>query len=308
MSRDFRFIFIGGCGRSGTTLVQKILSAHSKIIGGPEFDHAKELFHLYQNMTTPVSLMRQSFYYDKNTLRQSFHSFYKSFFMKLLTKKESIIYISEKTPTNIDVADLFLEVFPDAVFINIFRDGRDVMVSHIDVRNRYALQGTPVRPEDYGVRRISSIWNASIDKFFHVLQHPYYSRRFFSIRYEELVSNPNSVLPKLFEFLHLELETHLFSPENITAQQTGVVIDEVWYTQEMYHQSFNTSKIGRWRKELSMMDRVLCNILMAENLMKLGYELESYSRSDIMDCIASLHAAGRIDDANLLQSLLRHFG
>jgi protein-tyrosine sulfotransferase len=307
MSEDFKFIFVGGCGRSGTTLVQKILAAHSKIVGGPEFDHAKDLFKAYQAMSSPDHLIRQSFYYDKNTLINSFQSFYKSFFSKLLTKKEKITYISEKTPTNIDVADSLLEVFPDAVFINVFRDGRDVMISHIDVKNRYALQGLPVRPEDYGVRRISSIWNASIDKFLKMSQHPYFSRRFFSIRYEELVANPNSVLPKLFDFLQLEIEPQLFSPETFTAQQAGVDIDNIWYTQEMYHQGFNTSKIGRWQKELSMMDRVLCNILMADNLMNLDYDVESYAKGEIMDCIAALHAAGRIDEAKILEYLLKHF-
>jgi protein-tyrosine sulfotransferase len=220
-----------------------------------------------------------------------------------LQNRESLVYISEKTPSNIQVADILLEVFPAALFINIFRDGRDVMLSHIDVKTRYALQGQPVRPEDYGARRISSIWNAAIDKFLQMLQHPYYSRRFFSIRYEELVSNPDGVLPKLFEFLDLELEPQVFHPEHLSAQQAGVVIDSVWYTHEMYHQGFNTSKIGRWKKELSMIDRMLCNVLMAENLKKLDYETESYTKSDIIDCIDALHASGRNDEANLLHLL-----
>ena len=71
-------------------------------------------------------------YYTKEQLAQIFREFYQSAFKGLL-EKPSATRISEKTPRNIFAAEHLLRLFPTAHYINLTRDGRDVVVSHLDV-------------------------------------------------------------------------------------------------------------------------------------------------------------------------------
>ena len=50
-----KFICVGGCGRSGTTLVQKILLNHPQISGGPEFGYTAQIMDLYATMSNSQS-------------------------------------------------------------------------------------------------------------------------------------------------------------------------------------------------------------------------------------------------------------
>lgn len=302
-----RFIFVGGCGRSGTTLIQKLLSSHSKIAGGPEFDHTRDLFHLYQKMVTPAALKIQSYYYDKAKVTKSYQSFYKSFFIDLASRKPDAIYVSEKTPTNIQVADTLLNVFPDSLFINVVRDGRDVLLSHRDVNRRYRENGHAVSRSDWALPIICRLWNSAVDKYFKLLKNPDFSKRILTVKFEDLAANPGSELARLFGFLGLDLEEHLLHPEKITEKHTGAVVNDLWYTQDMYRQGFNSQKIGRWKKELEAQGRILASLWMAENLNKLGYELNPFylRTSHILRTLKNLcTVTSNSDDKRVIRNLM----
>ena len=89
-----KFLFVGGCGRSGTTLVQKLLIAHKSINGGPEFSYTKPIFELYRRMEESIESEYISNYASTESLKESFNQLYKSFFVSY--KDEDITYFSEK--------------------------------------------------------------------------------------------------------------------------------------------------------------------------------------------------------------------
>ncbi len=93
MDRKIKFIFVGGCGRSGTTLVQKLLVSHSKIQGGREFGYSIDIFKLYKRMKDEFYLdippLRGAFYYTtKEKLVNQYKSFYESFFEESFFKNK----------------------------------------------------------------------------------------------------------------------------------------------------------------------------------------------------------------------------
>ncbi|MBI3500565.1 MAG: sulfotransferase, partial [Bacteroidetes bacterium] len=135
-----RFIFVGGSSRSGTTLLQRILTSHSRIGGGyqfsgNEFNFTHDIFHLYERMKNGWKESEAEFFISSNDeLSENFRKFYHSFFNR--QKFEKFDYVSEKVPKNILVAHSLMEIFPDAYFINIYRDGRDVLASHYQIMQR----------------------------------------------------------------------------------------------------------------------------------------------------------------------------
>jgi len=95
-------VIVGGCGRSGTTLLLSILGAHEKI-------HAidEELFAFYPNPTRLIRIIRELDGHDM----------------------DGKIWC-EKTPKNILVFDEIHKIFKgDVKLIHLIRDGRDVTTS-----------------------------------------------------------------------------------------------------------------------------------------------------------------------------------
>jgi hypothetical protein len=64
--KKYRHIFVGGAPRSGTTLVQRILGAHSLVYAGPEFDLVPEIIRLRNQFIQKIIAGRISAYMDEN--------------------------------------------------------------------------------------------------------------------------------------------------------------------------------------------------------------------------------------------------
>jgi len=98
-------IVIGGCGRSGTTLLLSVLGAHPAILAFPE-----ELYAFYPK---PFRLRR---------VLNAVHEY---------GKQQAWRRWCEKTPKNVRAFGDILSAFGDEIrLIHIVRDGRDVITSH----------------------------------------------------------------------------------------------------------------------------------------------------------------------------------
>jgi hypothetical protein len=265
-----RFIFVGGADRSGTTLLQRILTAHSQIGGGPQlsgvgYNLTYDLFSLYGKILDGYDRNKTSFFADKETIRKNFEEFYFSFFRK--AGENNWRFISEKTTKNIEVAEILLEFFEDAVFVNIYRDGRDVLSSHFEVAGRNGAD----KKAQPNAGLVCYKWNEAIRTMERMNRDPVLSKRFFSLRFEDMICEPEVALKKLFDFIGLEFEPHLLQPEKI--ENSAGLADGIWHLESDFKQTFNRSKIGKWKKHLSLKNKVKANLLMRDNLLRLGYEL-----------------------------------
>ena len=276
--RAHRFIFVGGSARSGTTLVQKMLCAHSRICGGPEFDHAVSAMQLFARITSPLQLERQKFYYSEQEVTDRFREFYASLFDGLAARNPGVAYISEKTPANVAAATDLLRLFPNAFYVNVVRDGRDVVLSHQKVLKRFREQHGQKGKRwwhEYSVRDVSRKWNADIDRYLEMTSTETIAPRVLNVRYEDVVTNPKAVLAPLLQTLGLELEEQLLQPETVNKEQLGysVNVDGVWYTDGMFSQSLNSLSVSGWQKNLAWPKRLLANFMQCRNLQRMGYRV-----------------------------------
>lgn len=270
MSSNTVHLFIGGRGRSGTTLVQGMLSNHPSIKAGPEFDLMPEISRLFLIAKQKVKSGRLAYYYDEKVLSESFNRLTRT----LLENKINIDYrvISEKSPVNVLHFDSIAEIFPKAKFINVIRDGRDNVCSHLEVGKRMLAKGLKPSKDLTSVFIASKLWTTAIKtgyKFQKKISSNKKSVNCITIKYESLVSNPKSVANKICSFLDIPLEKKMY---NAIAKDVGFSPDNIWYTENQASQKINNSRIGRWSIELSTFQKFLISLNAQETLEILGYE------------------------------------
>jgi hypothetical protein len=167
-------LFIGGTGRSGTTICQDYLSKNSLVHGSqPEElrilteqyglidlyykeDLESFLFYLRDHWLLPtdktrgiycnsdpekinseIKELKNNFLINK---RKAIYNFYQKLFINQYNFDTNCLYLADSTPSNIKYADKILEIFGDAKFINMVRDGRDVAYSIFQMKDSWALE------------------------------------------------------------------------------------------------------------------------------------------------------------------------
>lgn len=101
-------VFVVGCGHSGTSVLLRLLGAHSKIYGVPYESKVFRYPGLKQRITAKI--------WNRNTVAQRKHRW------------------AEKTPVHVRMIDRIFALYPEAKVLFIVRDGRDVAVS---IRKRF---------------------------------------------------------------------------------------------------------------------------------------------------------------------------
>lgn len=186
-------IFIVGMPRSGTTLVEQIISSHPKVIAGGELDFVEEL---------GSELSRGKSKIDSFILA-NFRSSYLSKLDKYLGSKD---FITDKMPINFLHIGLIAKAFPEAKIINVKRSAAAVCWSNY---SRY-----------FETRGMSFSFNLKdIIDYYHLYEshmifwEKYLSNRIYNIDYEKLVVNQEKETRKLIEYIGLDWTDDFLSPE-----------------------------------------------------------------------------------------------
>jgi hypothetical protein len=164
-------VFIGGCGRSGTTILLSVMSAHKEL-----FCHPKELGIFNRTIETDehIELVRK-------------HRLYLSFLINRIPKTARRWV--EKSPNNVrHVGKISKYTGGNFKFIQIIRDGRDVILSrHPSAPDRYW-----VKPERW-IRDVTEGLAWENDPRMHI------------IKYEDLLANYEKTISGICD--HIGIET-----------------------------------------------------------------------------------------------------
>jgi hypothetical protein len=254
-----RPIVIGGSPRSGTTLLRRILDAHPRICSGPESS-------LFLPGRVPVALLERGYGIDAARIRMMLRvsgsqaEFVETFFRTYRERLGKPRW-SEKTPLNVWHLDWIWEHFPEARFVHVIRDGRDVACSMRLHPDRRLVGGRMVEVSRHqSMESIVRRWVLSTGKGLRFRG----DARYREVRYEELVRRPRETLEPLLAWLGEPFEAGML------AQRTeGEVIRR---GAEFDAQgALVTSSIGRWRRDLSRADIALFERIGGARLRELDY-------------------------------------
>jgi hypothetical protein len=150
---------------------------------------------------------------------------------------------------------------PDALFIHVIRDGRDVAFA---LHTKGFIRPFPWdRQHRLLVSALHWRWKVQAGRRFrHELGADY-----MEVRFEDLVAKPQQTLAQLGEFIALPLDY-----DRIQSSQLGVVSNpNTSFPNELRSGSFDP--VGRWKKQLSSEEVGQLESLIGDQLVELNYPL-----------------------------------
>lgn len=267
-------IFIGGCPRSGTTMLGAMLGAHDECLATPESEFKTDLMGALERGTVPVKARAiRAFLNNSWRFRLwgieppevelvdssaggavarccwSAAARYGSF-QGLGSAKRWV----DHTPSNIRWARTLLAVFPGARFLHMVRDGRAVMAS--------------VLPLDWGPSDPLSAarWWLSELSMGLLAETGLPSDRIKRVSYEDLVSKPEETLRWISEFLEMPFQRSTLKP-------TGFSVPS--YTQGQHRLigvNLDPSRLDAWMTNLTDRQIEVFEYVAGDTLGYLGYE------------------------------------
>ena len=235
-------IFLLSLPRSGSTLLQRALSSHDKIktVSEPwlllpfvyalrsegivsEYNHSS-LSQAINDFTDELPNGVDDYY-------SSINAFISSLYSKLCSSNTE--FFLDKTPRYAFIVDELKQIFPDAKFIILWRNPLSILSS------RFHSFGNKWRIYNYKVDLYKGLEN--LTNF-----HQKYEDEICTVNYERLVSNPESELSKIYNFLELPYENcHLHTLNDSTLK--GSMGDK---TGRSKYKEVNTEPLEKWKSTL----------------------------------------------------------
>lgn len=235
-------VFVVGCPRSGTTLLQSFLSAHPAMISAPESHFFRKVS--FRNPIIEATFGQLGFISIQGRSRlltfasdvgkreqlpnylsrfSPWKAEYIEAFVALLddmaAEQGAELWI-EKTPGHIRHIEFINDVVERAKFIHILRQGKDVVASLYEATHNYPQYwgGKP-----FSIDKCIDQWNTSIEISQCYQNHPQH----LLVSYENLVDSPEAILKNLCSFLSISFDNCMIENRAIAAKNL-VLKQESW--------------------------------------------------------------------------------
>ena len=231
-------IFIVGMPRSGTSLVEQILSSHSAIFGAGErswFWRLESIISEYLQSTKDYPECTNAL--DMNVSDKLSNKFLEH--LRIISKTKDHIYIIDKNPNNFERLGLIWQLFPNAKVIHCQRNPLDNCTSIF----------TLLFPEKITYGYDLYTLGAYYTQYERLMDHwqKVNPEKILNIKYEDLIDNQEDITRKLVDFLDLPWENScLHYYENKRNVRTA---SDFQVRQPIY-----SSSINRWKNYEQFLD------------------------------------------------------
>ncbi len=281
------FVFVIGCPRSGTTLMQRMLDAHPDLTVANDTHFitraAKRELRKVADPKFSTQLMEQV---------ESYHRFrrlglehedvvqaaqgaeqYSDFVRRLYDlrgAKMGKLLSGEKTPDYCRRIPVLHQLFPQARFIHVIRDGRDTALSALQWATAGKGPGRWSLWQEDAVGTCALWWRWQAGTGWndgHALGKAHYME----VKYEALVREPDVELQKVCSYLHIPYSEQMARfHEGKTIKNPGLSAKSAWLGP--------TPGLRDWRRDMDAGDVAVFDAIAGKLLDKTGYKCRKYSK------------------------------
>jgi hypothetical protein len=282
--------FVCGVTRSGTTLLRLMLDSHPEVAIPGETHWVPKLIKAFergkQDADDAADLIIDhkrwgDFHLDGEALRarvrgldpvtaaDAIRAFYLTY-----AEREGKHRYGDKTPGYIKEMNRIQRVLPEARFIHIIRDGRDVSLSHL--RMNWG-------PETY--EESARLWRNRIRRAQRMARNV---DHYMEVHFEDLVADTEGTLRKVCDFIELEFDPVMLDyheraegrlqekarelPRKNRPNQPAEARME---SHRLAKEPPRSDRVGMWRERMTPEEVAEYEAIAGDMLVKLGYELAS---------------------------------
>ncbi|WP_084961692.1 sulfotransferase family protein [Thermoactinospora rubra] len=279
-----RPVFVVGCPRSGTTMLQLMLHAHPRMAVPPETRFVEYAYYRRRNlgdMRDPANrrALAKRITVGKGTRFHDLGIDADEYIRRAVTGPGSLGSViglafqmyaerfgkdrwGDKRPSYVRKVHLLRRLFPDAQFVHLIRDGRDCVAS---------LKEMPwYRLDSF---HAASAWAEAMDAGKR-LRRSLPEDSYYELRYEDLTGDPALELKKLCHFLGEEFDPAMCKPYTVAG--VAVPTHKTWHSNT--HSEVTRARVGSWATRLEDWEIALCEGVLGELLREQGYELSGAPR------------------------------
>jgi hypothetical protein len=288
-----RPVFVIGCPRSGTTLLTLMLSSHSRIAIPPETRFLLEVFRQrrtfgdltvrrnrrrlgralvrvkgtkFRHLRLDRRQVRRAVVASPPTMGSAIGAVYREY-----ARSQGKARWGDKRPTYFRHVDVLRELWPDAQFVHLVRDGRDCVASL-----------KQMRWWRHGTHGAAATWVHSVDCARRA------ARRlppdaFHEVRYEDLVADPRGELERLCAFLGEDFEEGMLEP-HLLAERLPARQRDNWHSNTK--EKVGPRRVGTHRGVLTEAEVALVERVAGSRLRRLGYQADGDGRARASDLVS----------------------
>ena len=304
-------IFIGGCPRSGTTLLGSMLGAHKQCLTTPESQfkfealgtrgrpkNAADVQAALHRIIEHPRFKRWGISLEPNKVpEQEIGESYGRLLEWVVRKygehigKKNFSVWVDHTPRNIKAIDALFAIFPEAKFIHIVRDGRAVAAS---VMRKDWGPNTLIGAAHWWVHNVSYGLGA---------ESAFGTERIIRVKYEDLVTSPGRVMYGLCSWLGIDYDAEMAKGGGF---KTGYPRPK---GDVLFGKEPDVTRASAWQSELTPRQIELFESRTGEFLLYLGHELKyglAARRASIGEMIRSIAVEPWMGAVNAIRFSYRH--